>query len=85
MLILSRKLGEKVIIGNGITLIVVEVRGNRVRFAFDAPDQVCIRRGELACWQADWFDADLDGKPEETRASESDPELEKARHEIPPA
>ena len=51
MLVLSRKPGEQVVIGNGITLTVVEVRGNRVRLAFDAPDQVRILRAELACWQ----------------------------------
>jgi carbon storage regulator len=47
MLALSRKPGEKVGIGNGITLTVVEVRGDRVRLAFDAPDQVRILRAEL--------------------------------------
>ena len=51
MLVLTRKPGEKVVIGNGITLTVVEVEGNRVRLGFDAPDQVRILRGELACWQ----------------------------------
>jgi hypothetical protein len=44
MLVLSRKPGEQVVIGDGITLTVVEVRGGRVRLAFDAPDQVRIRR-----------------------------------------
>jgi carbon storage regulator len=38
VLVLSRKPGEKVVIGNGVTVTVVEVRGNRVRLAFDAPD-----------------------------------------------
>lgn len=51
MLVLSRRPGEKVVIGNGITVTVVEVTGNRVRLAFKAPDQVRILRGELACWQ----------------------------------
>jgi carbon storage regulator len=51
MLVLSRKPGEKVVIGNGITLTVVEVRGNRVRLGFDAPDPVRILRAELACRQ----------------------------------
>ena len=64
MPVLSRKPGEKVVIGNGITLTVVEVRGNRVRLAFDAPDEVRILRGELACWQDDLLDADLDAKPD---------------------
>ena len=53
MLALSRKPGEKVVIGDGITLTVVEVGGGRVRLAFDAPDQVRILRAELACWQDD--------------------------------
>ena len=63
MLALSRKPGEKVVIGNGITLIVVEVRGDRVRLAFDAPDQVRILRAELACRQGEPPDADPHGRP----------------------
>jgi len=51
MLVLSRKPGEKVVIDNGITVTVVDVTGNRVRLAFDAPDQVHILRAELAGWQ----------------------------------
>jgi carbon storage regulator len=61
MLALSRKPGEKVVIGDGITLTVVEVRGKRVRLAFDAPEHVRILRGELACRQGEPLDADLDG------------------------
>jgi carbon storage regulator len=51
MLVLTRKPGEKVVISNGITVTVVEAQGNRVRLAFDAPDQVRILRGELAGWR----------------------------------
>ena len=63
MLVLSRKPGEQVALGNGITLTVVEVRGDRVRLAFDAPAQVRIRRAELARWQGEPLDADPDGRP----------------------
>jgi carbon storage regulator len=63
MLALSRKPGEKVVIGNGITLTVVEITGNRVQLAFDAPEQVLILRAELACRQGEPLDADLDGRP----------------------
>jgi sRNA-binding carbon storage regulator CsrA len=42
---------------------VVEVRGDRVRLAFDAPDQVRILRAELAWRQGEPLDADLDGRP----------------------
>ncbi len=53
MLVLSRKPGEKIVLGNGITLTVIEVRGKRVRLAFDAPDHVCILRAELGGGPAD--------------------------------
>jgi carbon storage regulator len=79
MLALSRKPGEKVVIGNSITLTVVEVRGDRVRLAFDAPDQVRILRAELACRQGEPLDADLDGRPGESRAAASDLELDQTR------
>ena len=51
MLVLSRKPGEKVVIGNGITITVVEVTGHRIRVGIDAPEDVRILRAELACWQ----------------------------------
>ena len=64
MLVLSRKPGEKVVIGGGVTVTVVEVRGGRVRLAFDAPDQVRILRAELLGWQDRPVpDPDLEGKP----------------------
>jgi carbon storage regulator len=50
MLVLSRKLGEKVVLSNGITLTVIAIRGDRVRLAFDGPDQVRILRAELGGW-----------------------------------
>ena len=66
MLVLSRRPGEQVVIGNGITLTVVEVRGDRVRLAFNAPDQVRILRAELLGGQDRPVpDPDLEGKPPE--------------------
>jgi carbon storage regulator len=47
MLVLSRKLGERVCIGKDITITVVEVRGNRIKLAIQAPDSISILRGEL--------------------------------------
>ena len=47
MLVLSRKLGETIVIGNGITVTVVEVKGERVRLGFTAPPEVSIHREEL--------------------------------------
>ena len=47
MLVLSRKPGEAIVIGNGITVTVVEVKGERVRLGFTAPAEVPIHREEL--------------------------------------
>ncbi len=47
MLVLSRKAGEQVIIGDNICVTVVAVRGNQVRLGFDAPGEVRIAREEL--------------------------------------
>jgi carbon storage regulator len=48
MLVLTRKRGEKVIVGDAITVTVVAVSGNHVRIGIDAPQQIRILRGELA-------------------------------------
>ncbi len=48
MLVLSRKPGEKICIGNGITVIVNRIAGGRVTLAIDAPEDVRILRGELS-------------------------------------
>ena len=47
MLILSRKEGESVHIGDGITVQVLEIRGDKVRLGFVAPDELPIFRDEL--------------------------------------
>ena len=47
MLVLSRKVGEKLVIGGNITIVVNRVAGNRVTIGIDAPDEVRIVRGEL--------------------------------------
>ncbi|MEQ8849608.1 carbon storage regulator [Botrimarina sp.] len=47
MLVLSRKAGEQILIGDDITLEVRRVAGNRVTIAVQAPNDVRILRGEL--------------------------------------
>ncbi|MBS0265169.1 MAG: carbon storage regulator [Planctomycetes bacterium] len=47
MLVLTRKLGESVLIGDAILLRVVELRRSRVRIGIEAPPNVRILRGEL--------------------------------------
>jgi carbon storage regulator len=48
MLVLTRKTQEEIIIGDDIRLTVLEVRGGRVKLAVTAPDNVAIRRKEVA-------------------------------------
>jgi carbon storage regulator len=48
MLVLSRKLGEKLIIGDNIELIVLEVSDNQVRLGIAAPKHVNVVREEIA-------------------------------------
>jgi len=47
MLVLSRKVGEEIIINGEIRVSVVRVRGNRVRIGIQAPPSARIRREEL--------------------------------------
>lgn len=47
MLVLSRKVGESIRIGDNVTITVTSVAGNRVRIGIDAPQTVSVRRTEL--------------------------------------
>jgi carbon storage regulator len=47
MLVLSRKIGEKIHVGGDVTIEVRRVAGNRVTLAVEAPREVRILRGEL--------------------------------------
>lgn len=53
MLVLSRKVGEEIVIGNDIRVTVVDVKGGRVKIGIQAPNDVGIFRSELR----DWVDA----------------------------
>lgn len=48
MLVLSRKVGESVVIDGGIVIRVLAVRGGRIRLGIEAPADVTVRRCELA-------------------------------------
>ncbi len=47
MLVLSRKEGERIFIGEDIVITVVAFKGGAVRLGFDAPKEVQIRREEV--------------------------------------
>jgi len=45
--VLSRRLGESVVIGDDVVVTVLEIRGDVVRLGVDAPREVQVRRQEL--------------------------------------
>lgn len=47
MLVLSRKVGEKILVGNDITLVVIEIRGDKVRLGIEAPRDMAVHREEV--------------------------------------
>lgn len=47
MLVLSRHKNESVFIGDGIEVIVVDIRGDKVRLGFSAPKDVPVHRAEV--------------------------------------
>jgi len=47
MLVLTRKIGEKVVIGQNIVVTVVQLNDNRVRLGFEAPREIPVARSEL--------------------------------------
>jgi carbon storage regulator len=47
MLVLSRKKGERIIIGGNITVAVVEIQGDKVRIGVEAPKEITVNREEV--------------------------------------
>jgi carbon storage regulator len=47
MLVLSRKKNESIVINNDITIVVVEIRGDKVRLGVEAPKEIPVHRREI--------------------------------------
>ena len=47
MLILTRRIGEVLMIGNDVTVTVLGVRGNQVRVGINAPKDIVVHRQEI--------------------------------------
>jgi carbon storage regulator len=47
MLVLSRKKDERIVIGDNISLCVVEIRGDKVRLGIEAPPEITVHRQEV--------------------------------------
>lgn len=73
MLVLSRKPNEKIIIDGQIEIMIVEVRGDKVRLGINAPREIEIQRSEVleriaAELAADQLAADHQAEEQETEA-----------------
>ena len=69
MLVLSRKKDESIVINDNITIVVVEIRGDKVRLGVEAPKDVPVHRREV-------FEAIARGEPLD------EPPLPNAAHEV---
>ena len=47
LLVLSRKKNESIIINDNITIVVVEIRGDKVRLGVEAPKNIVVHRNEV--------------------------------------
>lgn len=69
MLVLGRRVGEEILIGDNVRLVVVSVRGNQVRLGFEAPREVPVRRSEVTrcrCPSMDPADSKIAVDPSES-------------------
>jgi carbon storage regulator len=66
MLILTRRVGETVMIGNDVTVTVLGVKGNQVRVGINAPKTVAVHREEIyeRIKREQEGNSDNDGEPE---------------------
>jgi len=53
MLVLSRKLGEKIVIGDNVVITVVKIDRNQIRIGIDAAPDIPVYREEIAPNRAD--------------------------------
>lgn len=47
MLALTRRVGERIVIGDNVVVTIVDIKGDSIRIAIDAPREIKIYRGEI--------------------------------------
>jgi len=60
MLVLTRRINESIVINDDVSVLVVEIRGDRVRLGIEAPKDVVVHRKEI-------YDAIKEATPEEPK------------------
>ena len=76
MLILTRRVGESVVIGEDVTVTVLGVKGNQVRIGINAPKHVAVHREEI-------FERIKSGRTAGDNAGNSDSEAPATRETLP--
>jgi carbon storage regulator len=66
MLVLTRRINESIVINDDVSVIVVEVRGDRVRLGIEAPKDVSVHRKEV-------YDAIMESDSDKPKAKEKSP------------
>ena len=74
MLVLSRKKNESIVINNDITIVVVEIRGDKVRLGVEAPKEVPVHRREV-------YDAIRRNEADDAKAPAGEPDVNTAAGE----
>ena len=75
MLILTRRVGETVMIGNDITVTVLGVKGNQVRVGVNAPKEVAVHREEIYERIKRELQGDVNGNVQEEQTTAKKPEF----------
>ncbi|MCH2135472.1 MAG: carbon storage regulator CsrA [Phycisphaerales bacterium] len=65
MLVLSRRRDERIMIGDDIEIVIVDIRGEKVRVGINAPASVSVHRGELQAKGA----SQIEPKPEQAQGA----------------
>jgi carbon storage regulator len=64
MLILTRRTGEAIMVGEEVTITVLGIKGGQVRIGIDAPGEIAVHREEI--FERIKAEANLDQEPTET-------------------
>ena len=64
MLVLSRKLGERIVIGDRIVVTVVRLDHGQVRLGIEAPREIAVFREEIAPFLPPWCNRSSEGYPD---------------------
>lgn len=75
MLILTRKVGETLMIGDEVTVTVLGVKGNQVRLGVNAPKEVAVHREEI-------YERIRNEQESDSESSASDNENDVTAHEL---